>query len=311
MKKKKSTTFKIIITILILLLALIIGLVIFAFAKFHSLNNSIKEPLDRDHSHLRQKSLKDGDPMTVVLYGIDDDAQRHQENLGQRSDSIVLMSINPKDNKTVMVSVPRDTRTEIVGHDSTEKINHAYAYGGPKMAVNSLEKLMDVPVDHYIAINMDGVKTVVDEIGGVDITSDATFEFHNYQFKKGRKYHMNGDQALTYMRSRKEEGAGGDGGRQLRQQQVITAVAKEAFSMNSVTKLNSIFKAAQDNLRTDLSFIELNKFRSDYNKADNNVERLIIDGQDDKGDDGLYYFYPNKDSLNEVKQKIKDNLEMN
>ena len=80
--------------------------------------------------------------------------------------------------------------------------------------------------------------------------------------------------------------------------------------MNSVTKLNSIFKAAQDNLRTDLSFIELNKFRSDYSKADNNVERLIIDGQNDKGDDGLYYFYPNKDSLNEVKQKIKDNLEM-
>ncbi|MGW9964256.1 LCP family glycopolymer transferase [Staphylococcus hominis] len=310
MKKKKSTTFKIIITILILLLALIIGLVIFAFAKFHSLNNSIKEPLDRDHSQLRQKSLKDGDPMTVVLYGIDDDAQRHQENLGQRSDSIVLMSINPKDNKTVMVSVPRDTRTEIVGHDSTEKINHAYAYGGPKMAVNSLEKLMDVPVDHYIAINMDGVKTVVDEIGGVDIVSDATFKFHNYQFEKGKKYHMDGDQALTYMRSRKEEGAGGDGGRQLRQQQVITSVAKEAFSMNSVTKLNSIFKAAQDNLRTDLSFIELNKFRSDYSKADNNVERLIIDGQDDKGDDGLYYFYPNKDSLNEVKQKIKDNLEM-
>ena len=158
---------------------------------------------------------------------------------------------------------------------------------------------------------MDGVKTVVDEIGGVDIVSDATFKFHNYQFEKGKKYHMDGDQALTYMRSRKEEGAGGDGGRQLRQQQVITSVAKEAFSMNSVTKLNSIFKAAQDNLRTDLSFIELNKFRSDYNKADNNVERLIIDGQDDKGDDGLYYFYPNKDSLNEVKQKIKDNLEMN
>lgn len=308
MKKKKSTTFKIIITILIIVLVLIIGLVIFAFTKFHSLNNSIKEPLDRDHSQLRQKNLKDGDPMTVVLYGIDDDAQRHQENLGQRSDSIVLMSINPKDNKTVMVSVPRDTRTEIVGHNSTEKLNHAYAYGGPKMAVHSLEKLMDVPVDHYIAINMDGVKTVVDEIGGVNITSDATFEFHNYQFEKGKKYHMDGDQALTYMRSRKEEGAGGDDGRQLRQQQVITAVAKEAFSMNSVTKLNDIFKAAQDNLRTDLSFIELNKFKSDYNKADNHVERLTINGQNLVGEDGLYYFYPNKDSLSKVKKAIKDNL---
>ena len=74
-----------------------------------------------------------------------------------------------------MVSVPRDTRAKIVGKGTTEKINHAYAYGGPKMAVNSLEKLMDVPVDHYISIDMDGVKTVVDELGGVTITSNGFY----------------------------------------------------------------------------------------------------------------------------------------
>ena len=69
----------------------------------------------------------------------------------------------------------RDTRAKIVGKGTTEKINHAYAYGGPKMAVNSLEKLMDVPVDHYISIDMDGVKTVVDELGGVTITSNGFY----------------------------------------------------------------------------------------------------------------------------------------
>lgn len=99
MKKKKSTTFKVIITILIILLVLIVAAAIFVFTKLHSLNNSINESLDRDHSQLRQKAAKEGDPMTVVLYGIDDDAERQQENLGQRSDSIVLMSINPKDKK--------------------------------------------------------------------------------------------------------------------------------------------------------------------------------------------------------------------
>lgn len=311
MKKKKSTTFKVIITILIILLVLIVAAAIFVFTKLHSLNNSINEPLDRDHSQLRQKAAKEGDPMTVVLYGIDDDAERQQENLGQRSDSIVLMSINPEDKKTVMVSVPRDTRAKIVGHGTTEKINHAYAYGGPKMAVNSLEELMDVPVDHYIAINMDGVKTVVDELNGVDITSNATFTFHGYKFEKGQKYHMDGDKALTYMRSRKEDGAGGDEGRQLRQQQVITAVAREAFSVNSVTKLNGIFKAAQDNLKTDLSFVQLNRFKSDYDKAQDNVERLTINGQNALGDDNLYYFYPDKNSLKEVKEKLKENLNLN
>lgn len=315
MKKKKSTTFKVIITILIILLVLIVAAAIFVFTKLHSLNNSINESLDRDHSQLRQKAAKEGDPMTVVLYGIDDDAERQQENLGQRSDSIVLMSINPKDKKTVMVSVPRDTRAKIVGKGTTEKINHAYAYGGPKMAVNSLEKLMDVPVDHYISIDMDGVKTVVDELGGVTITSNGSFitkdSTNTYQFTKGEQYKMDGKKALAYMRSRKEDGAGGDEGRQLRQQQVITAVAREAFSVNSVTKLNGIFKAAQDNLKTDLSFIQLNRFKSDYDKAQDNVERLTINGQNALGDDNLYYFYPDKNSLKEVKEKLKENLNLN
>ena len=315
MKKKKSTTFKVIITILIILLVLIVAAAIFVFTKLHSLNNSINESLDRDHSQLRQKAAKEGDPMTVVLYGIDDDAERQQENLGQRSDSIVLMSINPKDKKTVMVSVPRDTRAKIVGKGTTEKINHAYAYGGPKMAVNSLEKLMDVPVDHYISIDMDGVKTVVDELGGVTITSNGSFitkdSTNTYQFTKGEQYKMDGKKALAYMRSRKEDGAGGDEGRQLRQQQVITAVAREAFSVNSVTKLNGIFKAAQDNLKTDLSFVQLNRFKSDYDKAQDNVERLTINGQNALGDDNLYYFYPDKNSLKEVKEKLKENLNLN
>ncbi|WP_180548933.1 LCP family protein [Staphylococcus haemolyticus] len=315
MKKKKSTTFKVIITILIILLVLIVAAAIFVFTKLHSLNNSINESLDRDHSQLRQKAAKEGDPMTVVLYGIDDDAERQQENLGQRSDSIVLMSINPEDKKTVMVSVPRDTRAKIVGHGTTEKINHAYAYGGPKMAVNSLEKLMDVSVDHYISIDMDGVKTVVDELGGVTITSNGSFitkdSTNTYQFTKGEQYKMDGKKALAYMRSRKEDGAGGDEGRQLRQQQVITAVAREAFSVNSVTKLNGIFKAAQDNLKTDLSFVQLNRFKSDYDKAQDNVKRLTINGQNALGDDNLYYFYPDKNSLKEVNEKLKENLNLN
>ncbi|MGV3095043.1 LCP family protein [Staphylococcus borealis] len=313
--KKKSPVFKIIVGLLIFLLILVAVVVGYLFIKLKSLNDSVNTLLNRSHSELRKTSTKEGDPMTVVLYGIDSDSQRAKENSGQRSDSIVLMSINPDEKKTVMVSVPRDTRAKIVGHGTTEKINHAYAYGGPDMAVKSLEHLMGVPVDHYISINMDGVKTVVDEIGGVTLTSNGSFttrdSSNTYQFTKGKEYKMDGKEALAYMRSRKEDGAGGDEGRQLRQQQVITAVAREAFSVNSVTKLNGIFKAAQDNLKTDLSFVQLNRFKSDYDKAQDNVERLTINGQNALGDDNLYYFYPDKNSLNEVKQKLKENLNLN
>lgn len=310
--KIKSRVFKIIVVLLIFffLLAIIIG--IYLFIKIKDLNDSINSPLERSHSELRKTPTKEGDPITVVLYGIDSNSQRRQENSSQHSDSIVLMSINPEDKKTVMVSIPRDTRAKIVGKNTTEKINHAYAYGGPNMAVKSLEKLMDIPVDHYVSINMDGVKTVVDEIGGVTLTSNASFTTkdtkNTYQFEKNKEYKMDGEEALAYMRSRKEEGAGGDEGRQQRQQQVITLVAKEAFSINSVTKLNGIFKAAQNNLKTDLSFVQLNRLKSDYDKAQDNVERLTIDGQNSLGNDNLYYFYPYEDSLKDIKQKLKDSL---
>lgn len=310
--KIKSRVFKIIAGLLIFFLLLVVIIGIYLFIKIKDLNDSVNSPLERFHSELRKNPAKEGDPMTVVLYGIDSDSQRQQENSVQRSDSIVLMSINPEDKKTVMVSIPRDTRAKIVGKNTTEKINHAYAYGGPDMAVKSLEKLMDVPVDHYVSINMDGVKTVVDELGGVTLTSNASFTTkdteNTYQFKKGKEYKMNGEQALAYMRSRKEEGAGGDEGRQQRQQQVITVVAKEALSINSVTKLNGIFKAAQNNLKTDLSFVQLNRLKSDYDKAQDNVERLTIDGQNALGNDNLYYFYPYENSLKDIKQKLKDSL---
>lgn len=310
--KIKSRVFKIIIVLLIFFFLLTIIIGIYLFIKIKDLNDSINSPLERSHSELRKTPTKEGDPITVVLYGIDSNSQRRQENSSQHSDSIVLMSINPEDKKTVMVSIPRDTRAKIVGKNTTEKINHAYAYGGPNMAVKSLEKLMDIPVDHYVSINMDGVKTVVDEIGGVTLTSNASFTTkdtkNTYQFEKNKEYKMDGEEALAYMRSRKEEGADGDEGRQQRQQQVITVIAKEAFSINSVTKLNGIFKAAQNNLKTDLSFIQLNRLKSDYGKAQDNVERLTIDGQNSLGDDNLYYFYPYENSLKDIKQKLKDSL---
>ena len=90
--------------------------------------------------------MSNGDPFTIALFGVDSNAQRKSENDGERSDTIMLLSINPKKQTTEIVSVPRDTQAEIVGKGTTEKINHAYAYGGPTMAVKSLEKLMNVPM---------------------------------------------------------------------------------------------------------------------------------------------------------------------
>ena len=306
-EKKKSLTKKIVVTVIIVLAILVILVAAFIFYKLFSLNNSINNPLDRDHSELRESPREKGDPISIVLFGIDDDKARQQENRGQRSDSIVLLSINSKDKKTEMISVPRDTYAEIVGKDTEEKINHAYAYGGPDMAVKSVEKLMDVPIDHYASINMDGVSTLIDEINGIDVVSNANFNVKEYVFEKGKKHHMDGEEALEFMRSRKEAGAGGDEGRQARQQLVIEAVAEKSLDASSIPKINNIFDAAGDNITTDLSLTELNDIRSDYQSAQETVNRHTLNGENTMGDDGLYYFYPgdNKKVIKDYKDNLK------
>ncbi|PTF10172.1 LytR family transcriptional regulator [Staphylococcus equorum] len=305
-KKKKSLTFKIVIAVLILLALLIIFAAAFIFYKLTVLNSSINNPLDREHSELRDKPREKGDPISIVLFGIDENEERKQENGGQRSDSIVLLSINPEDKKTEMISVPRDTHAEIVGKDTEEKINHAYAYGGPDMAVKSVEKLMDVPIDHYASIDMDGVSTLIDEINGVDVVSNGDFTKSNYTFEKGEKYHMDGKEALAFMKSRKEAGAGGDEGRQARQQLVIEAVAKKSLKPSSIPKINTIFDAVEDNIMTDLSLTELNDIRSDYQSAQETVNRHTLKGENTMGDDGLYYFYLGDNE--KIIKDYKDNL---
>ncbi|WP_427707476.1 LCP family protein [Staphylococcus parequorum] len=307
-KKKKSLTKKIVVTVIIVLAILVILVAAFIFYKLFSLNNSINNPLDREHSVLRDKSREKGDPISIVLFGIDDDEVRKQENGGQRSDSIVLLSINPEDKKTEMISVPRDTHAEIVGKDTEEKINHAYAYGGPDMAVKSVEKLMDVPIDHYASINMDGVSTLIDEINGVDVVSNGDFKVRDYVFEKGKKHHMDGEEALAFMRSRKEAGAGGDEGRQARQQLVIEAVANKSLKPSSIPKINTIFDAVEDNVQINLSLTELNDIRSDYQSAQETVNRHTLKGENTMGDDGLYYFYPGDNE--KIIKDYKDNLKL-
>ncbi|MDU0419442.1 LCP family protein [Staphylococcus simulans] len=308
-KKKLSTPVKwllIIVGILLLIAIIFIGYLAF---KLFGLNNSINSPLDREKSDLRNESVKkDGTPISIALFGIDSDEVRKAEGGGERSDSIILLSINPDKKKTVMVSIPRDTRADIVGHDSVEKINHAYAYGGPNMAVKSIEKLMNVPVDHYATMNLDGVEELVDHIGGVKVVSNATFTFKGKNYQKGKAYELDGQDARAFMGSRKENGAGGDFGRQERQQLVLQALVNKLVSVNSITKINGIVDALGDNVKTDLSITELNDLRRNYEPAKKNVEKLQLEGDNQMLDDGLFYFLPDKANKKKIEKIYRNNL---
>ena len=292
-KKKMGLPAKVFLCFFGLLLILAILAVVYLGFKIFSVGGPIHNHLVRVKSSLRKK---------------DATLKRACNGRGQRKDTIFVVANNPEKKSTEIVGIPRDTQADIVGKGTTEKINHAYAYGGPDMAVKSVEKLLNVPIDHYATIDMDGMKDMIDTVGGIDVTSNATFSYDGFQFNEGQKSRMDGKEAMAFIRSRKEEGAGGDFGRQERQQLVIQGLANKLTSISSVTHFNSLMNHVEDNVKTDLTLGELNKVRGNYKDANDNVHRHQLEGQGGIQDDGLYYFVPSQSSLSEIESDIKDNL---
>ncbi|REH78683.1 LytR family transcriptional regulator [Staphylococcus felis] len=311
-KKRRNPIMKALLWIVGILFVLAIIAVAYLAFKIFAVGGAIHNPLNREHSELRsgQVDLNKGEPFSIALFGIDSDAKRQSEGGGERSDTIMLLSVNPKNKTTEMISIPRDTQAEIVGRGTTEKINHAYAYGGPEMAVKSLEKLMDVPVDHYATVDMDGLKQTIDTVGGIDVVSNATFTVDGHQYTQGQQSHLDGEQAMAFIRSRKEEGAGGDFGRQERQQLVLQGLANKLTSVSSLTNFNALMNQLGDNVTTDLSLGELNTVRSQYKDANDNVHRHTLNGSGGIQEDGLYYFIPDEGYKQQLIQIYKDNLEI-
>lgn len=311
-KRKMSLPMKILLWVVGILFLLAIIAVIYVSAKIFITGDKIHNPLNRNHSELRsgKVNLKNGDPFTIALFGVDSDEKRKQQGGGERGDTIMVLSINPKEKKTELVSIPRDTKAEIAGRGTEEKINHAYAYGGPNMAVKTIEKLMNVPIDHYATIDMDGLHDMIDTLGGVDVVSNSTFTMGANHFVKGEKTHVDGDAAMDFIRSRKEDGAGGDFGRQERQQLILEAMADKMTSASSITHFNTLMNQIQKNVKTDLKLGDLNTIRTKYKDANDQVNRHQLEGEGGIQNDGLYYFIPSDASKNENTQLLRDNLNL-
>ena len=296
---------KILITILILLIILI-GF--FTYKLIH-LNQSIHDSQKTgEESKAAQAKIKSKKPISIAIFGVDSDIERAEENMGQRTDTLLIASINPEKKKTKLISIPRDMSSEIPGVAGNEKIAHAYAYGGPKIAMDTLRQNLSVPIDAYVTLDMDGFEQVIDIFDGVTVTSNATFSYNGSSFEDGKKVDLDGKKALDYVRSRKEEGAGGDEGRAERQRQVIDTLAKSASESSSIFKLNKILKVSENNVTTNLNVGNLKSLYSNYKDATQSMEKMSIDGENLVESDGIWYFEPNEtDKINKIAE-YKNNL---
>ncbi|WP_226529246.1 LytR family transcriptional regulator [Metabacillus niabensis] len=303
-KKKKKKWLWITLSIIGLL---VLGTGGYAFYLYKSAADtvaSIQEDLDRDKSEKRTEQVvfEEKDPISILLMGVDErDGDRG------RSDSLILMTVNPNTNTTQMVSIPRDTRTEIIGKGKQDKINHAYAFGGTEMAINTVENFLDVPVDYFVKINMESFKDTVDAVGGVEVNNTLNFSYDGYDFPEG-KITLDGDKALAFTRMRKEDPRG-DFGRQERQRQIIEAVIKKGANVSSITKFGDMFGVVRDNVKTNLTFDEMWDIQANYKTAAQNLEQFQVEGSGDTIDGIYYYIVPEENRL-ALSDQLKEHLEI-
>ncbi len=173
------------------------------------------------------------DPVTFLLVGSDTRGETLEgEDPDGRSDAIMLARFSGDRQHAQLISIPRDSWVDIPGHGKN-KINAAYAFGGPSLLIQTVEQLTQVRIDHYVAIDFDGIIQVTDDLGGVDVVVAETTSNGPYTFPAGPN-HLDGDQVRWYLAQRYGL-PGGDFDRVKRQQQYLRAMFGKLFSSDTFT----------------------------------------------------------------------------
>ncbi|WP_127495661.1 LCP family glycopolymer transferase [Paenibacillus glycanilyticus] len=242
-------------------------------------------------------------PFTVVVMGVDE-----RENDKGRSDTLIVLAVNPEKKSILMFNIPRDTRTEIIGHGTTDKINHAYAFGGVSMAKNTVEHFLDYPIDYYIRINMEGFAHLIDILGGVEVNNPFSFYYVGHQFDKG-PLKLNGDLALLYSRMRYDDPRG-DLGRNARQREIMMEVMKSSLQFSNITQIQKILKELGNSVKTNITFDEMKTFMSDYREDLGNINTVEISGSGSMINK-IWYLIVSKEEKERIHELLKEQMDTN
>lgn len=296
---------------MIIALFVIIDLVVFG-AVFYGVRISqdasqmvanIHEKVNRNGAKKHTAVIDNAEPFSVLLLGVDTgDLGRTEQG---RSDTMMMVTINPEKKQSTVVSLERDLLTEIIGNGTSEKLNHAYAYGGVEMTMNTIETLLDTPVDHYVTINMKGLRDLIDAVGGIEVDNKIPFELDGVYVEEGKQT-LDGDKGLAYARMRHED-PDGDIGRQRRQREVVQKIMKKILSIDGVGNYKKLLKAVEKNMKTDLDWNDMLDIAESYRPALSNIKNYQLQGQNQMID-GISYQILNTKDLLKVQNLLKKQL---
>lgn len=242
----------------------VIGMVILA-SKMNKLK-SVK--LNTDKLNISDEVQHEEGYTNVALFGLD--SRENDLGKGNRSDTIMIASLNNDTKEVKLVSIYRDTLLEL-DDGSYNKANAAYAFGGPEGAVSLINRNLDMNIEKYVTVNFNALVDVIDAVGGLDLelTHDEVVHMNNYCVETSKvtgksyekiepevegKYHLNGVQAVSYSRIRYT--AGGDFKRAERQRLVLQKIADKVQNM-SVGTVNKIIDSVFPQISTNFTLAEM------------------------------------------------------
>jgi polyisoprenyl-teichoic acid--peptidoglycan teichoic acid transferase len=207
------------------------------------------------------------EPFNLLLLGIDD---RDGEDEPARSDTMMIVRVDPTNRTVMMISIPRDLQVTIPGF-RVDKINAAYPLGeyhevpggGPALAAQTIEANFDLPIHYFVSVDFTGFRKIVDTIGGVIIDVRAPVKDDQYPtetYGLTREYFptglqmMDGETALRFARTRHGDN---DIARGERQQQMLMAIRQQAIHLGLITRADDLIRDLGDTIRTDLNFNQL------------------------------------------------------
>ena len=203
----------------------------------------------------RVDPIDDGDLINIMLVGED---RRPDQTTRQRSDTMILCSIDTKTGKVSLISFLRDTYVKIPGGYSNNRLNAAYRFGGFPLMFRTFKQNFGVTVDYGIAVDFSGFKAIIDAIGGVDVDVSAAEAKRFHDYFEGNYWgwlpvegvnHMDGKQALWYARERHLDG---DRYRAERQRKIVIA-AFEKIKTSGLSEIVSLFETLAPYLTTDMT----------------------------------------------------------